>query len=347
MRLFKISLGIEVYFLLLFILFHNPCFAGDFHKSGTLLCSDCHTMHYSEGGQPMRTPSGEFYPGPSPFLIRAESVNLLCLSCHDGGVGGSNGAPDVMGIASYESASLKRAGGAFQSTVGVAAHKGHNLGVANETAPGSNPPVVFPTGLTCVSCHDPHGNDNYRNLKISVGNSTSLNVTYDNIAYQGTASILQVVLNPASAHYSTSNIEYRRDTNVDGLSQWCKGCHTNFHAPAGDPSVGGSATGDNNSSDSEWLRHPTIGVTMSMGVANQHIDANGWFSNYASRLPVVSPSNQIPGSSASSDNQVGCMTCHKAHGSPNTSGLIYDNASTNNLEDGISLYQSCQQCHNK
>jgi cytochrome c553 len=252
-----------------------------------------------------------------------------------------------MGVASYESTNLKRAAGAIQSAVGVAANKGHSLGVTNETAAGSNPIVTFADGLTCVSCHDAHGNDNYRNLQSSVGNATSIKVTFQNAAYSGVSSIFQVAVNPTSIHYSTGNIQYRKDNTVDGLSQWCKGCHTNFHGSGGDPNVGGTPTGDTNSADAEWLRHPTIDVTFAEGVTNQHIDSSGWFSDYASRLPVVSTSNQIPGTSSTSDNQVACITCHKAHGSSNKYALIFDNPTTTDLEDGTSMYQSCQQCHNK
>ena len=325
----------------------SSVWSGDFHQSGTMLCSDCHTMHYSEGGQPAKTPSGEAYPGPSQYLIRAESINLLCLSCHDGGTGGNDTAPDVTGVASYESTSLKRNAGAFQSAVGVSSNKGHNLSVTNSTAPGSNPIVTFAQGLTCVSCHDAHGNENYRNLQSSVGNSTSLRITYQNGTYSGNSAVYQIAVNPTSIHYSTGNIQYRYDNTADGLSQWCKGCHTNFHGSGGDSNLGGTASGDNNATNSEWLRHPTIDVTMAEGVTNQHIDTYGWFTTFNSRLKVVSPSNQIPGTSGSSDNQVACITCHKAHGSNNKYAVIFDNPTTTDLEDGTSMYESCQQCHNK
>jgi hypothetical protein len=339
------DINFAIILLLPFVLFlTNSCFANELHtEHEDLQCSDCHTMHYSEGGQPVTTPSGESYAGPSEYLIRADSINLLCLSCHDSGTGGTNGGPVVRGVAAYESSVLKRAGGFFQRTMGIAAHKGHSLGVLNETAPGSNPPVRFSSGLTCVSCHDPHGNDNYRSLKTSVGNGTNLKVSYINGVYSRQSSIFQNVLQPASLHYSTGNIRYTRDDNEDGLSHWCQGCHSDIHSPLG--RFNSRSLIHQTYSGSSEFYHPTMGVTMSQAMMNRLIDVSGWFNKYASRVPVVSPSNQIPGTSMNSDNQVGCMTCHKAHGSNNKAGLIYDDAQKAALEDGKSLNQTCQQCH--
>ena len=321
----------------------STCFAQELHtEHETLQCSDCHTMHYSEGGQPVTTPSGESYAGPSAYLIRADSINMLCLSCHDSGTGETNSAPDVIGVASYESPVLKRAGGFFRKPMGIAYHTGHSLGVLNETAPGSNPPVTFPSGLTCVSCHDPHGNSNYRSLKTSVGNETHLKVSYINGVYSRQSSIFQNTLRPTSLRYSAGNIRYTRDDKEDGLSHWCQGCHTDIHGPLGNFNKGRPL--DNYSGSSEFY-HPILGVTMSQAMMDKIINVSGWFNRYESRVPVISPSNQIPGTRSNSDNQVGCMTCHKAHGSNNKAGLIYDNPQTAALEDGTSLNQTCQQCH--
>jgi hypothetical protein len=84
---------------------------------------------------------------------------------------------------------------------------------------------------------------------------------------------------------------------------------------------------------------------MAQGVTNKHVDRNHWFSSLASRVPVVSLSGTIPGLAGSSDNQVFCGSCHKAHGSTHRAGLIYDDETTATPEDGISSMQTCQQCH--
>jgi hypothetical protein len=84
---------------------------------------------------------------------------------------------------------------------------------------------------------------------------------------------------------------------------------------------------------------------MAQAVVNGTVDPNHWFSALASRVPVVSASGTVPGTSGTSDTQVFCGTCHKAHGSTNPKGLIYDDETTATPEDGTSQMQTCQQCH--
>ena len=64
--------------VLLFFATGGPSQAGDFHTGTGLVCSDCHTMHYSEGGT---TPSGAG-GGPAGHLLLQSNVTDLCLSCH-------------------------------------------------------------------------------------------------------------------------------------------------------------------------------------------------------------------------------------------------------------------------
>ena len=53
--------------------------------------------------------------------------------------------------------------------------------------------------------------------------------------------------------------------------------------------------------------------------------------------------------------QVSCVTCHKAHGSDNAFGLIFDNRTTTALEDTTvgtgmrtaSVRLTCKHCHDK
>ena len=53
-------------------------------------------------------------------------------------------------------------------------------------------------------------------------------------------------------------------------------------------------------------------------------------------MRVETPSDdQIP----SRDDRVFCLSCHKAHGSPHESALIY--------ADSPDMLATCQQCHNQ
>ena len=312
--------------------------AGDFHTTTSLACSDCHVMHYSE----THTYTGAATPdpllasgGPFPKLLK-NSSSQLCLACHDG----KTDAPDVLG--SNTGTYVQAAG---QLNVNGDGNEGTGHTISSTAAPpgGSwtNP------GLQCTHCHDKHGNGYYRNLLPNPGAATGKTVTYmTGSAYTGTAAIQQLASSPMATHYAASNILYRQTqiANSDfGLSEWCGGCHGDYHGGGGAFNIGGSPTGDTGASP--WLRHPTRDVTMAEGVTNRHADSTHWFSSLLSRIPVVSPSGTIPGTASSSDNEVFCGSCHKAHGSPNRKGLIFDNETTAATEDGTALNQTCQQCH--
>ncbi len=154
--------------------------AGEWHSGTTNLCSDCHTMHFSQshnwdGTTPVPTtpaPNGNWLgaAGPNNFLLKAP-VNSLCQSCHDG----QTFAPDVLGTNVNASPSQGRSAGALNDSVLGApyeAWKGHTLD-STATPPGFNPVVIGASatwydpagGLECISCHAQHGPTTaYRNL---------------------------------------------------------------------------------------------------------------------------------------------------------------------------------------
>lgn len=326
--------------ILLSIVVADTAAAGDFHFSGSLMCSDCHVIHYSEthlltgapGPDPILAPGGPF-----SYLLKASQAQL-CLACHDGRVD----VPDVRGA---HAGGHQRAAGQLNvqgDGAGVEA-TGHTIGSSAAPPGGSwtNP------GLRCQHCHATHGTAYYRNLLDNPGTASGKFVTYmTGAVYSGNAAVQQLAGAPLATRYATSNILYRRTVvgNTDfGLAEWCSGCHGDFHGAGGAPNMGGSAAGD--TGPTPWLRHPTRDVTMAEGVANRHVSATYWFSALASRVPVVSPTGTIPGLSTTSDNEVFCGSCHKAHGSTRPKGLIFDDPTTPALEDGGSLTQTCQQCH--
>lgn len=144
--------------------FAGAGWAGDYHYTTTLICSDCHVMHYSQSHGYNANGSGNYLApgpgGPFAYLLRDE-INQLCLDCHDGQVW----APDV--FEANTGTAVRLAGGLNRTTSAGPYYPagGHTLG-STATAPGGT--WNHPEGLECVDCHWPHGQASYRNLTAPV-----------------------------------------------------------------------------------------------------------------------------------------------------------------------------------
>jgi hypothetical protein len=244
--------------------------AGDWHYGAHLVCSDCHTNHNSSGGQPMRY---DDVANPAAYLLRSDTAQTLCLSCHDGNAS----APDVMGTVTYVAES---AAGAFVNAGGPIVTTAHNLNSAPVIPPGGTKEMV----LTCTTCHDPHGNDNYRNLRPDPARAGTGNVSV--VAKQ----TVRAGEGDPKFVYVTANVIYKA-----GISAWCQNCHDaqpeGSHYPDEKPIFG--------SFKASYTR---------------------WTAVTLPRVPVLSPFDDVI---PSTDDRVVCLSCHKAHGSPHSKTLIY------------------------
>jgi len=267
-----------------------PAWGGDWHQAGSLVCSDCHTMHNSEAGLPMR------YDGvsaPAQRLLRAQDATRLCLACHDGS---APDAPDVTAPVSY--LTDPAAGWFVENPLGQPNPNGHDLlPPGPQHAPGSADNFV----LTCLSCHAPHGSDSYRNLILEPsggGNSGPVSpVVAQTVTADGT--------NPGLV-YDPANLFYK-----SGIAAWCNDCHGDFHG----------RTSSEEGTAEPWLRHPQ-GEPIS---ASYGSDYTFWSGTIAARVPVETPTDDtIP----SVDDTVFCLSCHKAHGSAHPDGLIFADGAT-------------------
>ncbi len=261
--------------------------AGEWHIGGRLACTDCHTIHNSARGEPMRYDAS---PAAAPALLRNATATDVCLACHGGErasapsvVAPSNGDPPAGGFGA------------------VGTGGGHVLDTQAVMPPAGTVAVV----MKCTTCHDPHGNERYRNLRPSPSGT-------------GRAASVPLVVNQAvtadgtnpGAVYAGANVRY-----VSGMSAWCMDCHDALTtANTGHPwDVEIPPTSDlwtTWSRDFSLLTPPPL------------------------RVPVENPT----GSAApSAGDRVFCLTCHKAHRSPNAGGLIYANQTD--------LDSTCQECH--
>jgi hypothetical protein len=308
--------------------------AGDYHYQSSLICSDCHTMHYSQqhtyaGAAGQGTPA--LADGPNSYLLR-QSANNLCLACHNG----VSGIPDVLGTDFNSTPNGGRQAGALNNagdSGDYAEWKGHSLGAAPATPPGG----TWPSGLSalrCNGCHATHGNSNYRNL----GGKISVTITYGYST--GANNDTDVRINLASLPAVGSRISgkvYSRDytffNEVSGTNSpygdLCGGCHGNFHG------TGNTGTG------SPFTRHPTEAINFSSGAITQ-------YAGKTNRVQVLAASNPPATWDTSANATPSCMSCHKAHGNKNPFGLIYMTGTGTVNEEGVSggvLRDLCGQCH--
>lgn len=337
------------------VLVAAPAMAGDYHTGDQLVCSDCHTMHYSlthtytDANPP---PAGTLSGGPNPRLLK-QPENTLCLSCHNS----STTAPDVYGVNTgtdyirHAGALNGTGGGVPANDAGYDTFTGHTLG-SIAAAPGSSPAWSDAAGLSCTDCHSVHnrpagslsnnntdvkGNlhvNNWRNVSRRAGNSaTSPNIviSYEVGANTGNYDVSETdaTLGQIPTHYDISNMALEEPVpTTSGVSAWCMKCHTNFHAVTSDP---------NQYNGADWLRHPTADANFTASM-DTRFDA---FTNHV----------LVMGSGATSRTPT-CTTCHRAHGNKNPFGLIYMSGSGTPSEQGDdggagNIRDLCGQCHSQ
>ncbi len=310
-----------------------PAIGGEYHQQSDVICSDCHTTHYSEHGTlPEKAEPG----GPFTELLLVGSINKLCLSCHDGT---DPAAPDVLfPVAMYNGSGSEYSGaGFFSNADGVISVNGHSLGVPLEI-PDSNPARTVM--LSCISCHDAHGTSNYRNLVLnpdSLGIDINLSIgadVFENVHPQ----------NPPERNASIQAYKSGNSGYVDKITLWCTDCHNALSVDnPGNPPA-------------HFMRHPS-GVSMD-GVS-YHLSPAHWVSGEGDGFGLATgdglegiPRVRFQSEGAtdyntaitpSRTNQVFCYSCHFAHGGPYEASLVWP-YKTSGAAD---MYSGCQQCHYK
>ena len=291
-------------------------------------CSNCHTMHNSQGGQPVAR--GDAPWGSTGGLTDAIPSLLIasCLGCHSSTVSnesirefGSNKIPIVFNTAGYPANPL--AGGNFFSVSADVDNAGHNVLSSNpDNTLGDVPPGgSFPSGgsytgqLRCSGTRGCHGHNGGQSGDSAIDDETSaikgahhgsdtppLNGDLSDVArnYRFLLGIAGREDSDWEQETSIGHNEYKGDTNFGAsntISYLCGECHGNFHSDAGVGSV------------SPWLRHPTDIL----------LPLTGEFASYD---PTTTYNNLAPVAFMDFDNPsratavVMCLSCHRAHASP-------------------------------
>jgi len=219
-----------------------------------------------------------------------------------------------------------------------------------------------PIQMSCTACHDPHGSSNYRLLKDVVngnlvgdapGGALTPYVTSIETGYPQMGWLLRDDGASQMATYEpnyTTELYARAPSSESGISGWCAGCHSTYIKDTwlyneGDGGYGGTGKVTRH-------RHP-------VNVALSEFDGLG-------PDPLVLAGNPLPlGHDAAtedpstvtneSEDELNCMSCHKAHSSDATmSGYAEVDPDGNYfLQHASSVllrlpnYGVCQACHNK
>ena len=308
-------------------------------------CSDCHTMHNSQDGS-------DLYGTPYSALTKGD-----CVGCHTGINDGGN-KPYVLSVAEpaygatgTEAATNTLAGGNFY-WVTVDDAKGHNVeGIvatdATITAPpgfdsgraaadGTTPGSTWTNRLTCAGtygCHGTHAADTNNWGAISGGHHTNSSGA---IIVPGTTAPGGYRFLVGIAGYEDSDWEYQptvsahnqykgvddpgQTTDTSTISYFCAECHGQFHDGTG-----------NIGSASPWLRHPTD-FDMGNATGSEYQNYNGGSgtgNTYSLIAPVGSTTvssvlSSVNISTANGTAIVTCISCHRAHGTPNDDLLRWD-----------------------
>jgi hypothetical protein len=366
LSILKLAAGMT---LILALLLVTGGTAGQYHVGalGTLICYDCHTIHFSmqhkwESGDAV-TPgppqivgqelTGDWIgtTGPNEFLLKAPA-NELCKTCHNG----QTFAPDVFGANINASPSQGRETGALNETgandAGYDTWKGHTLDSTN-VPPGYNPALVGWTGtynatngLECTNCHLQHGSASvWRNLGprgfsvaqptyvISTTNDTTVDV-WVNLASYTPGSGNATTFNP---YYDRANIFFNRNDATVGsvktsnrMGTFCARCHATFHGGGGDTlTVGGTPSGGGYE---EFLRHPTAQTTIG-SLSGGHSTLSRYV-GATTKVKVNSDNSGTNGTNGTfTDASPFCETCHKAHGNQNPFGLIFLNRNAASVDE--------------
>lgn len=312
------------------------------------LCGDCHTMHYSQDG--IKDISwGQDGPYDS-LLIKG------CIGCHTG----NNTAPDTSTEAPYVlAASLPTydytvgathdtlAGGDFWWVDQGDDRAGHNVNgiVARDAAFSAGADIIPGTstaystynsgnGLNCAGTNGCHGERDEADNELAMAGTHHIRNNRTATSYR----FLEIDASTVVAGKEDSDWEFTLQTTdhnqykgvdrtddtdsngsqLDTISSFCASCHGFYHHDTA-AGTGTLAATDTWSTD-PWIRHP---VDFDMPTSGEYTA----YAAYSPLAPVASTNVAavISAPTAGTDQRiVMCLSCHRAHGSPNEALMRWD-----------------------
>jgi len=285
--------------------------AYGFHDGGVGRCAGCHVMHGELQGQVVII--------GDEALLAASSPTDLCLTCHAGqnGVFGTSplNPPPERGAGNFvfllEDNINDSPDGQTNPIGGHAA--GHSVvslaqGVSVDPQWPYSPGGSFPTSeLSCVSCHDPHGNSSFRMLN---GAGPVQGGIFDFIYPAPEATGIDPT-DPFSMETNSNHTAYR-----SGMGNWCANCHGQYH----DNATGGRLRHE---FDAELEGTELDNYNQYNGTGDPQ--GGNVATAYLAAVPIEDPASTVDRESgAVTGSTTMCLSCHRAHASSAPHALRWD-----------------------
>jgi nitrate/TMAO reductase-like tetraheme cytochrome c subunit len=320
-------------------------------------CSNCHTMHNSQGGQ-----ANTFDSSATP---NADLVKGTCTGCHAQHSESNVVTIDISRIPQvYHTNATDLAGGNFSYINGTkgsgsSVAKGHNVHFAISALDADDilsapPGDEFTTGITnnnftCAGQYGCHGDRANATSELSAvkgahhANDSTINGTTLGTSYRFLKGVKGVENNATYGWQNYSATYTNKYKGVNGpdadasktspgtngtISGFCSECHGKFH--------GSGSNGHGTSS--AWLRHPTDILLPNSGA----YAAYNPLTAYDATVPVAFTN---PASPTRATSVVACLSCHGVHGTDYPDILRWDYSTMNAGNGGAASGTGCFKCH--